>query len=81
MIHLSNVDAKRLVKLLDQAATIARQHAAEQSYRRDACRAVRERILTDYHDRQHRAALDVADDLVDQGGRLLVRIEAADSAA
>lgn len=81
MIRLSNADARRLVRVLDQAAVLLREHAAEQSYRRDACRAVRERILADYHQRQHEHALAVADAVTEAGGGVLLRLDAAEPAA
>lgn len=77
MIRLTNAETRRIVRLLDKAQAMIREHAAEQSYRRDACRFLRERILTDYHQRQVETAHETADALTETGGDLLMRLDAA----
>jgi hypothetical protein len=81
VIRLSNADARRLVQLLDAAEQIDREHAVVQSYRRDACRFLREKILADYHDRRWSSAVDLAASLADAGGTILVKVEEAHTAA
>lgn len=81
MIRLSNADARRLVKLLDDAQLLVREHALTQSYRRDACKFLRERILADYHDRQWNRAVHLADAMTEAGGDLQVRLDAVENAA
>lgn len=50
-------------RTLARAEAVARQHAAEQTYRRDAMRAIRERLMADYHARQAEEASSVAEAL------------------
>lgn len=81
MIRLTNSDARALVALLEHAQTALREYALYQAYRRDACKAMRERILADYHHRQWTSAIALADDVTDAGGALLARLDAASAAA
>ncbi|MDQ1628092.1 MAG: hypothetical protein QOI54_1836 [Actinomycetota bacterium] len=81
MIHLSNTDARRLVKTLDAAQAGLREYAADQSYRADAYRLMRERIMAAFHRRQADSAGDLAEALTELGGLLLVRLDAVDDAA
>jgi hypothetical protein len=73
VVQISNADARRLLRLLDDASALARQHAAEQSYRRDACAATRERILANYHQMQAEGALALADRAEEFGALLADR--------
>jgi hypothetical protein len=61
---MSNADAEKLRRLLLAAEKHVREHAVEQSYRRDAMRAIRERYLERYHQSQWESAAMVADALV-----------------
>ncbi len=62
---MTNYEAAELRRLLGFTLEALREHAAEQSYRRDAMKAIRERLLSEFHERraqeslQLRAALEV----------------------
>ncbi len=58
---MSNSDAAALRRLLEAATDMLREYAAEQSYRRDAMKAIRERMLADYHDHRTSDALAMID--------------------
>jgi hypothetical protein len=61
VLRMSNADAAALRRLLDAAADMLREYAAEQSYRRDAMKAIRERMLAEYHDHRTNDALAMID--------------------
>lgn len=63
MRTLTEQAARDLDDALADAADVAREHAAQHSYRATACAAVGERILRDYHRRHHRDLLNLADRL------------------
>lgn len=65
MWNLTNRDADRLARLLDEAQLFVRELAGEQARRENAMRAIGERNLATYHDMHHEHALRVADELRD----------------
>jgi hypothetical protein len=81
VIRLSNADSRRLVKQLDHAQAMLREYAADQSYRADAHRIMRDRIMAEFHHRQAETASELADDLTETGGRLLALVESAEAIA
>jgi urease alpha subunit len=60
---LSEKSASSLVCLLLDAEHVAREHAAEHSYRATAMKAIRERLLHRYHTDHAASLLDLADSL------------------
>ena len=64
MRHISDDLAQSLDGLLGECYDLAREHAAYQSYRSDAAKAMRERILADYHAGQALRALTLARSLL-----------------
>jgi hypothetical protein len=63
MRHITEETARLLDRVLATAEQISREHAAHQSYRRDAAKVMRERILTGYHQAQAEMALALAAEL------------------
>lgn len=56
-VNLSNRRAAQLVRELSEVRVALREHAAEQSYRRDAMKAIGERNLALFHDNRHSTVL------------------------
>jgi hypothetical protein len=81
VIRLSNADTRRLVKDLDHAQAMLREYAADQSYRADAHRIMRDRIMAEYHRQQAETAGELADAITETGGRLLALVESAEAIA
>jgi hypothetical protein len=58
---LSEKSASSLLSLLADAEHVIREHAAEHSYRATAMKAIRERLLHQYHDRHATSLLVLAE--------------------
>ncbi len=63
MRTLTEAQTSALTRDLDSAGHQLREHAAQHSYRADACKAVGERVLADYHRQHHGQVLGLADSL------------------
>lgn len=63
MLQLTNRDARTLARALLTANEMLRDHAANMLYRARASKYVRDRVMADYHERQHQNAIDAATDI------------------
>lgn len=65
MLNLTNRDADRLARLLDEADLFMRELAGDQARRGQAMRVIGDRNLALYHEMHREHALRVADELRD----------------
>jgi hypothetical protein len=63
--NLSEKSAAVLLSLLAEAEHVVREHAAEHSYRATAMKAIRERLLHQYHTHHAASLLGLADSIND----------------
>lgn len=76
---LSLTDARKLLKLLEQAQRVAGEHAAEQAWRADAMHAIKERLVEVYHRNQAADACELIDKLRATRDDLAARIDLEDN--
>lgn len=67
--------------MLDQAQAAPREYAADQSDRAGAHHAMRDRIMAAFRRRQGAAAGELADEITEIAGSVVMRLDDADSAA
>jgi len=76
---LTRTETRQLMKLLDRAKRAVGEHAVEQAWRADAMKAIREKLVEQYHRHEYDRAHDIIHELDAAHATLTERLDALDA--